>query len=241
MSVKIMSHVWDNSQQKGSALLLMLALADFADDSGFSWPSLPTLAQRTRLGVRQTHNIIGQAAESGELFAHKRDGKSSQYLILLGCDRATFTDVLIKKMGISAEETAVFANAIFSTTPALHCTPAKIAPLQPSSITPAMECRSPLQPIADDPSRTIITREEGLSSLWLAVQAELKHALPQDIYQLHFQATTAVALEGNLLTIRPIAPTSVTWINGRLNATIQRLASGVAGRQIEVKGVMPGA
>lgn len=66
-------------------------------------------------------------------------------------------------------------------------------------------------------------------------------SLPQDIYQLHFQATTAVALEGNLLTIRPIAPTSVTWINGRLNATIQRLASGVAGRQIEVKGVMPGA
>ena len=34
MSVKIMTRVWAHSQQKGGELLVMLALADFANDAG---------------------------------------------------------------------------------------------------------------------------------------------------------------------------------------------------------------
>lgn len=233
-----MSHVWDSSKQKGSALLLMLALADFSDDSGFSWPSLSTLASKTRLKVRQTHNIVDKLIASGELFVNKRHGKSSQYLILLGCEREIFTHILTQKMGFSLEETADFEANIFAPTPALHCTPAKFAPLQPSAKTPAMGCRSPLHPIAYDPSITIITSNEGLNSLWSDIQAELKNAFASQIYQLHLQRTTAVAFDNDVLTIQPGVTRSVGWINGSLNETLRRVASGVVGREIGVKGVM---
>jgi hypothetical protein len=38
-----MAHVWAHSQRKDGELLVMLALADFANDAGESWPSLKQL------------------------------------------------------------------------------------------------------------------------------------------------------------------------------------------------------
>jgi hypothetical protein len=35
MSIRVMTKVWDHSTQKGSTLLLLLALADHAADDGF--------------------------------------------------------------------------------------------------------------------------------------------------------------------------------------------------------------
>ena len=40
MSIKRMNAVWNLSKQSGSALLVLLALADRADDDGFCWPGL---------------------------------------------------------------------------------------------------------------------------------------------------------------------------------------------------------
>ena len=40
MSIRVMTQVWDTSEQKGSALLLLLALADHAADDGFCWPGI---------------------------------------------------------------------------------------------------------------------------------------------------------------------------------------------------------
>jgi hypothetical protein len=40
MSIKVMSLVWEKSQAKGKELLLMLAIADFADDWGEAFPGI---------------------------------------------------------------------------------------------------------------------------------------------------------------------------------------------------------
>ena len=34
MSIKVQSHVWEHSPAKGGELLILLAIADFADDNG---------------------------------------------------------------------------------------------------------------------------------------------------------------------------------------------------------------
>lgn len=57
MSIKIMSWVWDNSPYEGSALLLHLALADYANDSGECWPSQTTLAAKARCSTRYVRTI----------------------------------------------------------------------------------------------------------------------------------------------------------------------------------------
>lgn len=49
MSIRTMARVWDQSQHSGSELLMLLALADFADDDGNSYPAVPTLAAKCRM------------------------------------------------------------------------------------------------------------------------------------------------------------------------------------------------
>lgn len=51
-----MTQVWDKSPLDGSRLLILLALADMANDDGYCWPSYATLAKRARLKSRQ--NVI---------------------------------------------------------------------------------------------------------------------------------------------------------------------------------------
>ena len=62
-----MARVWANSQRKDGELLVMLALADFSNDAGESWPSIPVLAQKARLTERQTRRVIIKLEDVGEV------------------------------------------------------------------------------------------------------------------------------------------------------------------------------
>ena len=67
MSIKVMSEVWEHSTHKGAALLLMLAIADHANDDGIAWPSRSRMASRIRMSVMHTRRLIRTLIKSGEL------------------------------------------------------------------------------------------------------------------------------------------------------------------------------
>jgi hypothetical protein len=54
--------------------LVLLAVADFADDEGVAWPSVRTLARRSRIGERAVWAILRRPIESGELVIVKHGG-----------------------------------------------------------------------------------------------------------------------------------------------------------------------
>lgn len=62
-----MTLVWDKSNHKGSELLLMLAIADNANDQGLAYPSMKTLARKTRLDRRHVKRLVRVVEKSGEL------------------------------------------------------------------------------------------------------------------------------------------------------------------------------
>ena len=47
-----MARVWDKSRHAGSELLMLLAIADFADDDGKAYPAVSTLATKCRMTGR---------------------------------------------------------------------------------------------------------------------------------------------------------------------------------------------
>jgi hypothetical protein len=67
MSIRMMTLVWDQSQHKGSELLLMLAIADNANDQGVAYPSIRTLAKKTRLHPHHVKKLLRVLEASGEL------------------------------------------------------------------------------------------------------------------------------------------------------------------------------
>lgn len=75
MSVKAQSRVWDHSTAQGTDLLVLLAIADAADDDGRNaWPSVATLARKCRVSPRSVQYAIARLSEAGELVVEHQAG-----------------------------------------------------------------------------------------------------------------------------------------------------------------------
>jgi DNA-binding MarR family transcriptional regulator len=74
MSIKVMSRVWAYSRCTGTDLVTVLALADWADDDGWSWPSLPQLARKSRVTIGQICKILTAIEQAGELHRERSSG-----------------------------------------------------------------------------------------------------------------------------------------------------------------------
>ena len=75
MSIRLMSSIWEHSKHSGTDLLMLLALADHANDDGVCWPSLPRLAARCRVSKRQAINIIHRLEKAGDITIARGGGR----------------------------------------------------------------------------------------------------------------------------------------------------------------------
>lgn len=67
MSIKQMAKVWEWSKAEGAALLVMLALADHADDDGYCFPGVERVAKKCRISSRSVQRHVKDLGEIGEL------------------------------------------------------------------------------------------------------------------------------------------------------------------------------
>lgn len=82
MSIKIMSWVWDNSPYRDDALLIHLALADWANDEGMCWPKQAAIAQKARCSIEHVRRVTKRMQEEGYLeivSASRGPGSSHKY------------------------------------------------------------------------------------------------------------------------------------------------------------------
>lgn len=86
MSIRVMNRVWEHAEYKESTLLILLALADFADDNGICWPEVPTLAAKARVSDRRAIDIIQVLEKEGAIVYQRGGGrgKRSLYGVLVG-------------------------------------------------------------------------------------------------------------------------------------------------------------
>lgn len=74
MSVRTLARVWELSAQAGNDLLMLLAIADFADDDGRAYPSIATLARKCRMTPRNVNLILAELRKTGELVVRQNEG-----------------------------------------------------------------------------------------------------------------------------------------------------------------------
>jgi helix-turn-helix protein len=63
----VLTRVWRDSQHKGGTLLVLLAIADYAEDNGVAFPSVATLAKKARMTPRNVQYALRALERSGEL------------------------------------------------------------------------------------------------------------------------------------------------------------------------------
>ncbi len=79
MSFHILQHVFHKTQHHGNAKVLLLALADYANDCcGLAWPAVETLAVKVGVNLRNTHKLLKQVSTGShaELEVLLRQGPS---------------------------------------------------------------------------------------------------------------------------------------------------------------------
>lgn len=79
MSIEVMAEVWKKSQHSGTNLLMLLSVADFADDDGVAFPSVQRLAVKCRMSKRNAQDRLRELAESGELSIFKNQGPPPKF------------------------------------------------------------------------------------------------------------------------------------------------------------------
>lgn len=94
MTISLMTRVWEIEDEglREARLLLLLALADFANEDGQCWPSIPRLAKRGRISERQAQRVMQWLVEEKYVqIVQKGKGRGNVtvYLITLKDDMVT--------------------------------------------------------------------------------------------------------------------------------------------------------
>jgi hypothetical protein len=66
MSIKLMTLAWQVALKHGDKLVL-LALADNANDEGLCWPSIATIGRKCGMGECTVQRVIGRLAGAGHV------------------------------------------------------------------------------------------------------------------------------------------------------------------------------
>ncbi|MDU0295050.1 helix-turn-helix domain-containing protein [Saccharothrix longispora] len=76
MSIRVMTWVWEHAEAAGTDLLLMLAIADSADDQGRNaWPSIMDLSRKTRLDERTVQRRLRRLHDQGRIAIEAGGGR----------------------------------------------------------------------------------------------------------------------------------------------------------------------
>jgi hypothetical protein len=75
-----MTLAWD-CDLTGNDKLVLLALADWANDDGHCWPSIAKLCAKTRASERTVQGIIKKLVEGGQLTRMERPGHGCTYVV----------------------------------------------------------------------------------------------------------------------------------------------------------------
>ena len=83
MSIKLMSEIWDNQdpQLTGSKLVIMLCLADHADDNDECWPSIARIAELARITPANVTRHIKELEAAGYLIVTRTSGTHNTYVV----------------------------------------------------------------------------------------------------------------------------------------------------------------
>lgn len=72
-----MTEVWDSDESDGRVLIVLLALADWANDEGWCWPGLEKLSKKSRLSSRHVQRILKKLEADGRITVERGSGRGN--------------------------------------------------------------------------------------------------------------------------------------------------------------------
>ena len=168
VSNSCLTYVFEKSAARGGARLVLLALADQADEAGRCWPAVGTIARRAGVSEGQARKLLRQLVNGGELCivqhgggvrgGSERKGRPNVYQLVRrhaptpaaelqgAVDGTTPPETLAPALGLEASDTLATGNE----TPA----PARANPSAGARIPYHRRGGNPQEPTVDPPAGT---------------------------------------------------------------------------------------
>ena len=180
MSIKIMQWVWDDGPQEATELLVLLAMADIADDEGLCWPSIARIARKCRMSDRNARRIIRRLEDGGWLLTREQRGRNQT-------NRYTIQKP-DKKIGqiVRADkcDTENRTNATVKPDTAMSAEPSRTVSIEPSLFMCAEEEPSSSQKKTD-------TTEEAFAAFWKIYPRKVKKPSALKAFKAALKKATA--------------------------------------------------
>jgi hypothetical protein len=141
MSITATSYVLNHRFGSSTRKLIMIGIADFANDSGEAWPSIDTLAQRAECSRRTVQESIRQLEKDGDLQIRPNAGQN-------GCHRYR---IIFRKT-----EASYATRNLSKTDRAKSAPPQSFEQVQNSDAQTARGGADDRPPSAPEPLRTVI-------------------------------------------------------------------------------------
>lgn len=245
MSIYPLARVWDHSRQRGTALLILLAMADRADELGVVWAGTNWLAGRARVERRQIIRTVQSLEAAGELRvirARRPTGQTivNHYIITTGASDDTLAEAQ-RRVG----ELLAMRGGVIEDTPegVTHDTREGVAhdtrgvsPMTRGSVTPG---HGGGDTVSHDPYSYPEEEEGDLPSLpaetlWRAALGELEMQMPKATFRQWLQGTTA-DWSGRDLVVHCRNAAAVELLRERLQQLVQRAVEAAAGSPYPVQ------
>ncbi len=154
MAINVVTWVWDNSPHSGTALLLLLAIADNThDDGGGAYPSIKTLAKKARISERNVHYGLRELITSGSLRCEYKAGPHgvNVYAVVMEDNAASITVKQCSQCNVLQGNTTT--NEVNHN---IEEDEKQAGPCNPASKTLQSSAGNPAIAIAPDPLRSVI-------------------------------------------------------------------------------------
>lgn len=219
MSIKAMTEVWENSKTKGNELLLMLALADYANEDGVCFPGMATLAKKTRQSSRTVIRMVDKLTNGGEVATLRRRVKGNKYAVLAGCEfderlrRIMILHGMVNpdksdKLSLSKSDNLAYISAI--------------------TVSVISDTQESLDPLTNPP---LIPTD--IISKWNTLFADVLMQLDKPTAD-DFRHLLPVGWDGEILTVQALSEQHAARFNSKLVKIFNRTAPSLLGASLTI-------
>lgn len=89
-----MNAVWSSGPNDRCQLLVLLAMADMADDAGRLWPAVATIAAKSRMSERNCRRVMRDLEAAGWVETEPHHGRSNTNIYIIKADRMSGIDAI---------------------------------------------------------------------------------------------------------------------------------------------------
>ncbi len=262
MSIHQMNAVWRYSKNKGSKLLLLLAIADNADDDGVAFPGVDYLAKKIRMSERHVTRMIRELGDTNELAVVWGGGRGNAnlYYILLDKTEAAIAEIKAKAAEENAKREATNPDKLSIKGDKLSANPDNLSGnsngINPDKLSVKGDKLSikgdklsvkgdklsikgdiamspePSEPIREPPSNH--QEPDGLIQKWPNVLQSLQGTMTQATFDQLLRGSRLATVKDGVATLVAPSQYAADWINGRLKDQVGRAIHETTGRRCSV-------